>query len=160
MTDTGIPPPPPRPSALSLRGLAATAQRSEATNPVQSPRREKITASVRGSVVLPPDLARQLRERAAQERRTHADLILTALLDHYSTVVTRVGNEDANAEREKLGLPPLRPNLVKQGRATDQISVTMLPTALERLDQDAARLQLGRSELVAELLTVEFESGD
>ena len=159
MTDVHIPPPPPRPSTLSLEGLAAAkTPRGRVSSATGGQQTETRTTPARGSVVLPPSLAHQLRERAAQERRTHADLILTALLDHYSTVATRVNSEDTDSEREALGLPPLRPSLVKPDRATEQISITMLPTALERLDHDASRLKLGRSQLVAELLSLEFAS--
>ena len=148
-----IPPPPP----LNLGGLHGEAQ-DEAAPPPAAPVRPAVATSpdrARATIVLPAAVAEQLRERARDTRRTQADLILSAHLAHYGAVADQVSGVDA--EREAVGLPPLLPPRPKG--PTTQLSVSLPAAGRERLDTDAARLGVGRSELVGLVLAAEFDEG-
>ena len=157
MRASKIPPPPP----LNLGGLHGDAH-DEASQPPAAPdpdpARPAVAASpdrARATIVLPAEVAEQLRQRARDTHRTQADLILSAHLAHYRAVADQVSGVDA--EREAVGLPPLLPPRPKG--PTTQLSVSLPAAGRERLDTDAARLGVGRSKLVSLVLAAEFDEG-
>ena len=146
-------PGPPRRDRLRIEGLRPVAtpppaEPAPVPEPDPTPVRPAPRVRSRATVVLPAPVAEQLREWSRAAGRTHGDLILSSLLAHYRTVAEQV--EGSDAEREALGLPPVRPPRPKG--PTSQLSVAMSEAGRDRLDTDAKRLGMGRSALVTELL--------
>lgn len=113
----------------------------------QVPTKERVRCSVR----LPPPEARDLRDWARAERRSHDDIVMTAYIAHIDEVIKEAEAPRGDPERAALGLPPLDRE-PKEHVIMEQVSVTMARAARDRLDGDASKLDMTRSALVSKLL--------
>ena len=161
-----IPPPnnPAHDTTLNLAGIlepppkSAPKRPKKARAPRTTPKPEPKPTYAKTSLLLPTSLAHKIRAIAAAQQRTHANIILTAFLNHHQELTDgiEVTNEP---QRAALGLPPLR-TAALTAKGSDEprhpISLHLLKHALDQLDHTATSLAMTRTALIIELLTREF----
>ena len=106
-------------------------------------------ASVKTTLSLPAETAQRLRTWAAARRTSHADIILTALLERGDALAQRCASE---TDRVALGLPS---RLGRGAGERSTITIRLAAAALDALDDTARRYGMTRSALAAVLIDLE-----
>ena len=109
---------------------------------------------------IPNYLVDPVRNWTTATGRTNADAVLTAYLNQMDPVRERFAATAEDEGRAELGLPPLASTGPSVTDAAEhrrvQVGLFIQSGALEKLDASAEELSLTRSQLVTELLSLEF----
>ena len=148
-----------------------TERQSTATKPKTATRRARKPAAARArnvstveksktTVQIPNYLVDPVRNWTKATGRTNADAVLTAYLNQMDPVRERFVATAEDEGRAELGLPPLASTGLSVTDAAEhrrvQVGLFIQSGALEKLDASAEELSLTRSQLVTELLSLEF----
>ena len=139
----------PRKSTRQARKPAAAAARDVSTG-VKS----------KTTVQIPNYLVDSVRSWTTTTGRTNADAVLTAYLNQMEPVRERFAATAEDEGRAELGLPPIASTGPSSRDAAEQrrvqVGLFIQAGALEKLDTSAEELSLTRSQLVTELLILEY----
>ena len=139
----------PRKSTGRARKPAAAAARDVSTG-VKS----------KTTVQIPNYLVDSVRSWTTTTGRTNADAVLTAYLNQMEPVRERFAATAEDEGRAELGLPPIASTGPSSSDAAEQrrvqVGLFIQAGALEKLDTSAEELSLTRSQLVTELLILEY----
>ena len=139
----------PRKSTRRARKPAAAAARDVSTG-VKS----------KTTVQIPNYLVDSVRSWTTTTGRTNADAVLTAYLNQMEPVRERFAATAEDEGRAELGLPPIASTGPSSRDAAEQrrvqVGLFIQAGALEKLDTSAEELSLTRSQLVTELLILEY----
>ena len=149
----------------------STDRQSTTTTPRKSTRRARKPAAAaardvstgvksKTTVQIPNYLVDSVRSWTTTTGRTNADAVLTAYLNQMEPVRERFAATAEDEGRAELGLPPIASTGPSSRDAAEQrrvqVGLFIQAGALEKLDTSAEELSLTRSQLVTELLILEY----
>ena len=149
----------------------STDRQSTTTTPRKSTRRARKPAAAaardvstgvksKTTVQIPNYLVDSVRSWTTTTGRTNADAVLTAYLNQMEPVRERFAATAEDEGRAELGLPPIASTGPSSSDAAEQrrvqVGLFIQAGALEKLDTSAEELSLTRSQLVTELLILEY----
>ena len=112
------------------------------------------------TVQIPNYLVDSVRSWTTTTGRTNADAVLTAYLNQMEPVRERFAATAEDEGRAELGLPPIASTGPSSNDAAEQrrvqVGLFIQAGALEKLDTSAEELSMTRSQLVTELLILEY----
>ena len=145
------------------QSTTATPRKStrRARNPAAAPARDVSTGvKSKTTVQIPNYLVDSVRSWTTTTGRTNADAVLTAYLNQMEPVRERFAATAEDEGRAELGLPPIASTGPSSRDAAEQrrvqVGLFIQAGALEKLDTSAEELSLTRSQLVTELLILEY----
>ena len=132
-----------------------------ARKPAAAPARDVSTGvKSKTTVQIPNYLVDSVRSWTTTTGRTNADAVLTAYLNQMEPVRERFAATAEDEGRAELGLPPIASTGPSSSDAAEQrrvqVGLFIQAGALEKLDTSAEELSLTRSQLVTELLILEY----
>ena len=132
-----------------------------ARKPAAAPARDVSTGvKSKTTVQIPNYLVDSVRSWTTTTGRTNADAVLTAYLNQMEPVRERFAATAEDEGRAELGLPPIASTGPSSRDAAEQrrvqVGLFIQAGALEKLDTSAEELSLTRSQLVTELLILEY----
>ena len=145
------------------QSTTATPRKStrRARKPAAAPARDVSTGvKSKTTVQIPNYLVDSVRSWTTTTGRTNADAVLTAYLNQMEPVRERFAATAEDEGRAELGLPPIASTGPSSRDAAEQrrvqVGLFIQAGAFEKLDTSAEELSLTRSQLVTELLILEY----